>query len=243
MKKQIVSMLFSGSVLFCIIAYSLYNAHPERVRIYTAINFEIPKNCKTLGIIGCTPHPTQYLKDNPHASFDQISLQEFLDVAYMEDSFYKTFEQCKQQNIDHLLIAYLPIYFVEMKRLKDAHFIKTCRSFFSSIKEEVKELIKKTAKKSNYLGEITLILPAEEQLLKIPAFLENADERIAYLVKQLPSLKNLSSSDLKTVVIINNVECTESEKIIELLKYEYLFERKIEYLSCAIGKERFHKGI
>lgn len=78
-------------------------------------------------------------------------------------------------------------------------------------------------------------------MAQIPELITQQNDRIRYLIKQFPTLKNINDSALDTITIINNEQSSEDEMLIAYLKYEYLFEKPIEYHTSSLGKPRFHQ--
>lgn len=235
------------SSLLVVIVCALYGAQlvhsaKEQVTTYTGDHFIIPHECRHIALLGCTPHPTQYLAEHGNNAdcLRNISINNFLDIAYVADSFNETFKVCKKQGVDHLIIAYLPIYFMRMRAVLGNQFVTYCRMFFNSIVPEMKQLIKHAAQQTEYTGKITLIIPPDYQLARVPESIENKDDRIRYLIKQFPSFKNITSSALETIIIINNEQSSEDAMLISYLKYEYIFEKPINYITCSTGKKQFH---
>lgn len=169
-------------------------------------------------------------------------MDDFLDREYVRDSFVRTFNVCKQQGVDHLIIAYLPIYFVRMRPVLGDQFVASCRMFFSNIMPDMTKLIEEAAWQVGYTGHATLIIPPDYQMARVPHEIADKDERIRYLIKQFPRLRNMKESVLKTITIINNEQSSEDDRLIAYLKYEYLYERPIIYRNCSTGKKQFHKG-
>ena len=219
-----------------------YKARPSQIHAYIGDEFRIPEQCKHIALLGCTPHPTNYVKrhaNNPEL-LDSIKLGDFLDLDYLGDSFNRTFMLCKENDIDHLVIAYLPIYYLGMHQLLGDGFVKSCRLFLDRIIKEIVPFIEKEAQKVGYRGQITVIVLPDYQLARVPMDLAGIEDRIRYLIKQFPRLKNISGSGLQTITIINNKESQEDDVIINYLKYEYLYEKPIMYKKLTTGKERFH---
>ncbi len=230
-----------------IIASSLVHkkSNPTYVHVYEGDSFRIPKTTKQCALLGCTPNPSQFLKkhNNNAQLLHNLKIDNFLDRDYLIDSFDRTLLICKEQAIDTLIIAYLPIYFIELRQLLGNNFIHECTLFLRNFAKEIVPLITQRAATVGYPGHIMLIIPPDYQLAKIPISPISVDERIAYLIKQFPRITNIAQSSLDTITIINNAANKEDDMLITYLKYEYLFEKPINYKTCSIGKERFHKGV
>jgi hypothetical protein len=209
-----------------------------------ANSFIIPYHTKRLGLLGCTPHPAQYIKMHGYSrkKMRTLKLDDFLDIDYLRDSFDQVLLLCKQHVIDHLIIAYLPIYFADMHQLIHHNFVAGVQSFFKSIAPQMRNLIKEEADRLNCTTNITIIVPPRSALKKVPANRITMDDRIRYLIKQFPQRKNFSNSDLETIVIINNQgEDDQNDTIIRYLKYAYLFEKPVAYETINTNKPKFHK--
>lgn len=209
---------------------------------YTSDTFTIPLECKHLALLGCTPHPTRYLEEhgNDAALLHSLRIQDFLDLDYVTDSFIRTFELCKEKEIDHLLIAYLPIYYVRMRPILGDQFVHYCRVYFTKVVPALLQVIEQAQQQTNYYGKTTLITPTDKALSQIPKSIDDRNDRTRYLIKQFPKLHNISCSPLETITIINNAHSQEDNMLIAYLKYEYLFEKPIAYHKATLNKERFH---
>ncbi len=219
-----------------------YSHTPSTVRVYTGDQFDIPADCKHIALLGCTPNPTNYIREqlNNGDLLAHIKLDDFLDIPYLQDSFARTLLLCKEDAIDHLIIAYLPIYYLELRQLLGSHFLEGCRKFLVCIIPQIQVLIAQAIKQVDYTGKVTLIIPTDCQLKHVPYEISGLDERIRYLIKQFPRLQNLSRSNVHSITIINNKESAEDDKIIDYFQYEYLYEKRIAFLKRNTGKERFH---
>jgi hypothetical protein len=229
------------SISAAIIFYR-YGARSEKIEIYTGDCFCIPQNCKNLALLGCTPNPTNYLKEQTDIAnvLQTITLDDFLDIDYLQDSFDQTFALCKEHGVDHLLLAYLPIYYIGMHELLGNQFVSGCRIFLNRIIKNIAPIIEKCSANSGFKGKITLIIPMDYQLARVPLSITGIGERIRYLIKQFPKLKNITESSLETITIINTQESAENDMLINYLQYEYLYEKPVAYKKCNISKERFH---
>lgn len=210
----------------------------------TSNSFTIPYTTKRLGLVGWTPHPAHYIKTHGYSrkKMRNLKLDEFLDVEYLRDSFDQVLLLCKQYNIDHLLIAYLPVYFIDMHELTHNKFVSGARLFFKSVVPQIQQLIQEEAQKLKCTTNITIIVPPHAALKKVPSSRIPIDDRIRYLIKQFPQLKNFSNSELETIVIMNSQgEDDQNDNIIRYLKYEYLFEKPVKYETINTNKPKFHK--
>lgn len=138
----------------------------EQITAYIGDQFVIPHDCKHIALLGCTPHPTQYLMDhdNNKELIRNIHIEDFLDIEYVTDSFVRTFEICKNEQIDHLIIAYLPIYFVRMRPILGDQFVPYSRMFLNNIVPEIKKLIEHAAHRTGYIAKTILISPTDQEL-------------------------------------------------------------------------------
>lgn len=236
------------NALFCIIAVvsalSGQTIAHSAVTHKTSNSFKVPHSTKRLGLLGCTPHPAQYIKTHGYnrKKMRTIQLADFLDVDYLRDSFDQVLLLCKQHNIDHLLIAYLPVYFIDMHELVHHQFVTASSRFLRTIVPQMEQLIKEEVHKLDCNSSITIVVPPRSSLKRVPQHRIPLDERIRYLIKQFPHLNGISSSDLDTLVIINNQgEDDQNENIIRYLKYEYLFEKPLKYETININKPKFHQ--
>ncbi len=127
------------------------------VAIYTSESFCVPHQCKSLALLGCTPHPTVYLSQhkNPKPMKD-LTLEDILDLAYLKDSFTQVLSICANTKIDHLLIAYLPIYFVKMRQLLKEAFVDECKMFLDTIGPQIATFIRDLKKELGIPGLVLL---------------------------------------------------------------------------------------
>src|SRR5271154_6740858 len=116
---KIVRIMVTTALLLAssAIIFYKYCTHMPRVDAYVGDYFFIPDNCKHIALIGCTPNPTDYLKEhrNTPGILQTVALHDFLDMEYVRDSFDRTFLRCIEHGVEHLVIAYLPIYYVQMR--------------------------------------------------------------------------------------------------------------------------------
>lgn len=241
MNKIVVSCFIIAGMLF---AASVFKPANRQVQASVSEQFTIPTGCEHIALIGCTPHPTEYLKqhNNDPSCLKTIRIHDFLDREYLADSYERTCLICKEQQVDHLIIAYLPIYFMRMRALLGDQFVRCCRKFLSNIKNDMVAVIEAAAQKVGYTGQVTLILPSDQQLSRVPTDLTEKEDRVRYLIKQFPFFINRGTSQLKRVTIINNEDSSADDMITSYLKYEYLYDSPVAYATCSTGKKQFHKG-
>jgi len=205
--------------------------------------FDIPSNTKRLGIIGSTPHPTVFLNKRGYPYLPK-NLSEFIEVESLRDSFEKTIVLGKQQGIDHLLIAYLPIYYSKIKKqLKDKTPLYI-NQFLKIIIPEIKEILENCLVKHSIPFQVTLILPTIERLQEIPEKLNSEEQYIQYLIKQFPYLNRLDN-ELETIVIMNTSSGHNEQdaRIVRYFEYEYLLDTPVQYMLATIDKPKFHTYI
>jgi hypothetical protein len=219
----------------------IFDAHPRPlITIYQGSRFKIPSGTKNLALLGCTPHPTAYVQKHGCATcLRELRLEYFLDIEYLKDSLKQVFHLCKENKVDHLLIAYLPIYFVALRTCLKETFLEGCTLFFKAIMPQINELIQTLAQECSFSIPITLLLPSQTELLRTPCGTISDEERIRYSIKQFPRLENFSYLD--TITIINNKNSGQNTAFIGYLEYEYLYEKKIGYQVVETNKEKFHR--
>jgi len=225
-------------LILCLLKLDIITNNQPVSLIY-ATDFNIKNNIRNLAIMGCTPHPTNFLQKNQNISLKNINLKEFLDIQDLENSFEDLINCCRDNEVDHLLIPYLPVHYIKLKEILDNNFIKEITYFLDSSSAEIKEIITKVKNKLNYDKNITIILPTKKSLKQIPNYELSYEDRIAYLIKQLPKLKGINNLD--NIIIINNKGSRQNEELINYLKYEYLFEKPIRYRIATLNKEKFYK--
>ncbi len=172
-----------------------------------------------------------------------LTLEDLIDINDLEDSFKQVLHLCIKNKVDHLLIAYLPIYFVKMKMLTGKKFIEQSHEFMTIIAPQVARFIENIAQKEQITIPITIVVPPKEALEKVPSSIISKEDRVRYLIKQFPKL---TLTDTQTILIINNKGSSnkgssQNDGIIRYLKYEYLFDKPLTYEVCETDKKRFHK--
>ncbi len=212
---------------------------PE-VALITGSTFTVSQGVKRVALLGCTPHPTVYLSQEYPKELANLRLEDFLDLAYLKDSFSQVLKICKDHQVDHLLIAYLPIYFVKMRQLLKERFVKECHAFLQTIAPQIAKFVRELKKELGITVPVTIMVPPQEALEKIPHTIASFEERIRYLIKQFPHLDGIGR--LESILIINNKSSSsqEDDGIINYLQYEYLFEPPVRYTTCETTKKRFH---
>ena len=226
--------------------YVYYGGTPrgasQGIVYYTGSTFQVPKGCARLALLGCTPHPTAYLSQKPLPKrLSELTLEDILDMSYLEDSFSQVLKICKDEKVDHLLIAYLPIYFVKMKQLLKDAFIKEAQGFLKAVAPQIASVISNLKHKLGITLPVTLVLPTQEALERIPTSFVSSEERVQYSIKQFPQIEGRDK--LKEIIIINNKGSSQNEGIIRYLRYEYLYDPPVSYLVRDTQKERFHRYI
>lgn len=235
MKYTLIGLLLLGGLYY----YSTLPTTTE-VQVVTRTTFTVVPGYKRVALLGCTPHPTAYLSQSNHKEMAHLELKDFLDLAYLKDSFIQVLKICEDQKIDHLLIAYLPAYFVKMRQQLKEQFVKECQIFLHTVAPQIATFIRKLKKELALTVSVTIVVPPRESLEKVPANLSSFEERIRYLIKQFPRLDGIGH--LESILIINNKSSsTEDSGIINYFKYEYLFEPPVRYLTSETTKKRFHQ--
>jgi hypothetical protein len=249
MKKMIALCLSTLACSLVPFFYRVFTEDPSVVTIYQGSTYTLPHNCPNLGLLGCTPHPSAYLKklaaENSASvsklDLSKLMLTDFINLDDLKDSFTETLLLAKTHKIDHILIAYLPVYFIATKRLIKQDAAKRIQSFLISCGNQIGELVKKLQEELSIFIPITIVLPTKQALNKIPSDFVSDDEYVRCLIKQFPRLAGFENSNLKTITIINTSDdAGQNAPIINLLKYEYLFERPLEYREISTRKKRFH---
>lgn len=208
----------------------------------TGTTFAVPQGCKRLALLGCTPHPTEYLshKKDPK-TMANLTLKDFLDRDDLKDSFTQVLKICEDNKVDHLLIAYLPIYFVSMRKLLQERFVDECEIFLHTIAPQIADVIKTLKKELGISVPVTLVIPSREALEKTPRAIGSSEDRVRYSIKQFPHLDGIDH--LEDILIINNKGSSQNDGIIRYLRYEYLLEPPVSYTTRETSKKRFHAYI
>lgn len=214
----------------------------QGVSVITGTTFVVPHGCKRLALLGSTPHPTVYLSQKKPKNMVHLLLTDLFDLDYLKDSFSQVLKICADNNVDHLLIAYLPIYFMKMRQLLKERFAKECYVFLQTIAPQVADFIRDLKKELGITVPVTIVVPPRKALERIPHKIDSSDEYARYLIKQFPHLEGIDR--LKSILIINNKSSSkQDEGIINYLRYEYLFEPPVLYTTSETTKKSFHMYI
>jgi len=243
-------MLYAAAILLAVAAVAAFyllhvnNQPQQQVTVSQTGLFYVPKNCKHLGLLGSTPHPTLYVKKQKQFNLHEIKLPDFLDTAALKDSFAKTVQLCEKQGIDHLLIAYLSVYYANLKKEFGERVSSMMSIFLRSIAPQIRELIQDVLISMHSTLPVTLMLPTYNELERIPDEVVSEEQYAQFLIKQFPALE-WSHSDLQYITIINTKldEGEQTNAIEQYLQYEYLYSRPVIFKQAAIDKKRFHMYI
>ncbi len=233
MKKLFIGLtVLLGGLLF------MSSPMTQDVTVMSGTTFTIPPTCRRIALLGCTPHPTTYLTNGGIKPLQSLTLSDFLAVDDLMDSFTQVLTICESKKIDHLLIAYLPIYFVTMKQLLKEHFVPECYQFLANIAPQVADLLRRLKKDLKSTVSVTIVIPSYEELHKIPDTIVSQEERVRYSVKQFPRLAGIEQ--IEDILIINNKGSSQNMGIINYLHYDYLFAGPIRYHVSETTTTRFH---
>lgn len=247
-KKIIIVAIFFAIVV--VLAYRfgsvMCEAQRSPVTIIKNDHIYFDNSDEHVALIGCTPRMPSFClePDDTKAILNRLAnlrIVDYIDEDDLRDSFFKTLIVCKERKIDCLVIAYLPIYFIEAKSILKTHFTVACRAYLKAIAPQIIAIIGDQAKKAGYLGKIILSLPSDQLLDHIPASDISFEERTCYLIKQFPRLHGLEH--VVDITIINNKSeknDEENKEIINLFRYEYLYEARLQFIATTFGKRRFH---
>ncbi len=229
-------------MLFALFLVSISNA---RVKVYRGDSFRVPRTCKHLAILGSTPHPTQFIANQTGTidSLKKIKLSDFMDVEYLRDSYKNALFLCMHNQVDHLLIAYLPAHFVELRADYDTHiYVQAIRNFLKSITPQIKALIREVAQEIGCITPVTLVTPNKKGILRVPSFFESKEQKVQHYIRSFPHLKGIRGDTVMRLSIINNQGAEQqNEKIIRYLSYEYLFEGSLNFTTLELDKKTVHK--
>jgi hypothetical protein len=202
----------------------------SNMTVMRADKFSIPACVKYLEK---KDYPLNYLKD--------LKLGDFVDARDLRDSFRQVLLSCKKNNVDHLLIAYLPIYFVELRKLLKNDFTTGCTLFLKSLGPQIQKLLTEVAHELQSTLPVTLIMPPAHALARVPIVTLSSEDRVRYLIKQFPLLDGIDYSNLETLTIINNQGSEQNTGLIDYLRYEYLYNKPLTYRIVETDKKHFHK--
>jgi hypothetical protein len=199
-----------------------------------------------IGLAGFTPHPTEYIKKNinniENIDFDAINIEKIIDIEYFKESVEKKIICCKKNNINLLIVAFLPVYYTEMIKilgLKKSQYIY--EEFNRVYLPIIFNFYKNISKKLNYLGEIIISIPPSDFLKDLPSKSLSDEERGCFLISQFPTL-NFSENEEYTILVINSFPSSEDRNIIKNLQKKHPtnnFFYKIDH----INKNKFYKYI
>ncbi len=211
------------------------------VKLYRGTAFRVPRTCKKLAILGSTPHPTQFLANggNIH-DLKKINLQDFLDMEYLCTSWRNTLQLCMHNNIDHLLVTYLPGHFVAQRQAYPLPiYEREMYSFLRRIAAHIVDVIRATAHELGCIIPITLIVPPRSMLKAVPEAFDSDEHRIQHYIRSLPRLKGIAHKPLH-IAIINNRGSDQNEAIMRYLSYEYILQAPLRFSVLELEKEKFH---
>jgi len=214
------------------------------VTMYRGRSFRLPRTCKHLAILGSTPHPTQYLtQGGAIKDLKNITLADFLDVEYLRDSLRSTLQLCMKNNVDHLLIAYLPAHFVAQRTVYRLSVYERCiRAFVKRIGSQVADLIRSVAREMGSEISVTLVLPTRKALRTVPFAFDSDEHRIQHYIRTFPRLKGIADKPFK-LSIINNRNSDQNDAIMKYLSYEYVLQQPLHCTVLELDKEKFHRYI
>lgn len=219
---------------------SLLNA---QVIMYRGTSFRVPRTCKHLAILGSTPHPTQFLaKGGTVHDLKKINLEDFLDIGYLRDSFKNTLQLCMQNNIDHLVIAYLPAHFVAQRAVYPlSMYEQVIDHFLKRIGPQIKNIISMVLDEMECTMPVTLIMPPRKLLKTVPVAFDSNEHRIQHYIRTFPRLKELQQP--LHISIINNRGSEQNEAIMRYLSYEYVLQVPLQFTVLELEKDKFHKYV
>jgi hypothetical protein len=219
--------------------------HSKKIEVLKADSFSISSSCRRIALLGATPNPTFYLKskDDWFTAISRIILKDFLNEEFLLDSYCRVLNICNEQFVGTVILAFLPSYYADIRYKLKEHFIEGIETFFERIIPQIYSLLEKAIEKTEFKGNIVLALPTEKQLNLMCRSLTDEDENICFFVKQYPHLEDIHKSQLEEIIIITNSGLeAQSKKVVEYLKYEYLFEKDLKYSTYYTGKRRFHEN-
>ncbi len=244
----VVFSLLGLAFLFGIVRYVLRHnsgVSGSNIVVLRSNRFIVPDNCKRIALLGATPNPTLFLQSNRSAAgqLGRIRIDDFIDVSYLSDSFEEVLKLCVEQRIDHLVLAYLPVYYSKIREEYGEKAPQMIETFLASIVPQMREIIADVARKNTINIAVTIMPPVAHEINRMPAKVDSPRHYAQYLIKEFPHL-DFCNSPLETVVIINTNQAknaTETEDIISYLQYEYLFERLLVYEKAFIERPSVHK--
>ncbi len=225
-------------LLLIIVGLFYYSRIPSEATVLTGSTFTVPTGCKRVALLGCTPHPMVYLSQKNPKQMANLMLKDVLDLDDLKDSFSQVLRICEDTKMDHLLIAYLPIYFVKMRQLLKELFVSECHIFLQTIAPQIAKFVRDLKNELGITVPVTLVIPPREALEKVPDQIVSPEQRVQYSIKQFPRLSGIDR--LEEILIINNKSTSQNEGIIRYLQYEYLLEPPVRYTTIETSKERFH---
>lgn len=216
-----------------------------QVAMYRGTSFCVPHRCKHLAILGSTPHPTQFLaQSGTMDDLRKIRLADFLDIEYLHDSFKNTLKLCMHNNIDHLLIAYLPGHFVAQRAAYALPvYERSMNSFLERIGPQIAAMIRTVAHEIGCEIPVTLVLPPRKVLKTVPIAFSSNEHRIQHYIRSFPRLKGLTVRPFQISIINNCGSDEQNEGIMRYLSYEYVLQTPLNFSVLELKKEKFHNYI
>lgn len=239
-----IAVLLGLAILVGVVRHALHRSDTDVVVLREG-RFVVPGNCKRIALIGATPNPTLFLQNNRSAAthLGCIRIDDFIDVSYLKDSFEQLLKLCVDLRVDHLVFAYLPVYYSKIQEEYGDKTPKMIEAFLTSLVPQMRNAIIDVVRKCGINVSVTIMPPVTDEINRIPAKVHSPRHYAQYLTKEFPRL-DFSNSQLETVVIINTNQiknATETEDIVSYLQYEYLFERALTYEQAFIDKPSVHK--
>jgi len=194
--------------------------------------------------LGSTPHPTQFLAQGGTINdLRRIRLADFLDVEYLCGSLRNTLQLCMKNNVDHLLIAYLPAHFVAQRAAYRLSVYERCINvFLKRIGSQIAAMISAIADEMGSEIPVTLVLPTRKMLRTVPLAFDSDEHRIQHYIRTFPQLKGIADKPFQ-LSVINNRNSDQNDAIMKYLSYEYVLQMPLHCTVLELDKDKFHRYI
>lgn len=229
-------MIIIVSSVLAIAIYTLKHRHNPHVTIVWTTSEHVPIVTEhNTGILGSTPHPTCMVSAHPHTATIP-ELAHIIDKEYYYNSWKEVLELCNKNSITQLIVAYLPVYFVELQKIWTMQTAQHAAIFFEKSKEYIINSIYRASQDVQFRGTIVIVIPVRSQFDLLNS--QDVENRTYSLFTHFPKLNIPVNS---TITIFNTCNAhNESKYLYELFKNTYPQAIwKLQFLQ----RSQFHKYI
>ena len=230
-----VCMVIIISSVLAIATYTLKDRHSHVTIVWTTSEHAPIITAQNTGILGSTPHPT-YALFGYHDTVIIPELAHIIDKEYYYNSWKEILDVCNKNSINQLIVAYLPVYFVELQKIWTTQTGKYAEIFFEKSKEYIINTAYRASQDVQFQGTIVIVIPVQSQFDHLSV--EQLKDRTYSLFTDFPQL---SISVNYTITIFNTYNThNESKYLYELFKNTYPQATwKLQFLQ----RSQFHQYI